>query len=170
MRCDQAKKIIPVYLDGELGQEETLIVKEHIASCAACQKEQHALERSWKMLGEWKNIDPVPGYVSRFWIKISLERPWREKVALGIQESLEGLRRKRLAPVFAAVCVLLITGIFSLRNYWQMREAQELVASLDQEELEMAADVELAENFDIIQEMDFLEDLEVIENLDSLET
>ena len=59
---------------------------------------------------------------------------------------------------------------FSLRNYWQMREAQELVASLDQEELEMAADVELAENFDVIQEMDFLEDLEVIENLDSLET
>ena len=51
MRCDQAKKIIPVYLDGELGQEEARFVKEHIVSCAACQKELRALERSWKMLG-----------------------------------------------------------------------------------------------------------------------
>jgi hypothetical protein len=167
MRCDQAKKIIPVYLDGELGQEEARFVKEHIVSCAACQKELRALERSWKMLGEWKDIDPVPGYVSRFWTEVSFQRPWHEKIIRGFGVILG---KKRLVPVYAAVCVFLITGIFSLRNYWQMREAQELVASLDQEELEMAADVELAENFDVIQEMDFLEDLEVIENLDSLET
>lgn len=170
MHCDEAKKIIPVYLDGELGQEETRLVKEHIASCAACQKEQHALERSWKMLGEWQNIEPAPGYVSRFWIKVSSERSLRERVARGIGEALDGLRRKRLAPVYAAVCVLLITGIFSLRNYWEVQETQKLIASLNQEELEMAKDVELAENFDIIQEMDFLEDMEVIENLESLET
>ncbi|MBI5149470.1 MAG: zf-HC2 domain-containing protein [Candidatus Omnitrophica bacterium] len=170
MRCDQAKKLIPVYLDGELGQEEARLVKGHIASCAACQKELHALERSWKMLGEWKNIDPAPGYVSRFWTKVSLERPWYETLGQEMGEALDRLRRRRLAPVYVMVCVLLMTSIFSLRNYWQMREAQELAASLDQEELEMAADVELAENFDIIQEMDFLEDLEVIEDLDSLET
>ncbi len=170
MNCTEIKKLIPVYLDGELGQEETQLVKGHIASCAACQKEQHALERSWKMLGEWENIDPAPGCVSRFWTKVSLHRPWYEEAAQRIGEALDGLRRGRLAPVYVAVCVLLITGGFSLRNYWQMREARELAASLNQEELEMAKDVELVENFDIIQEMDFLVDLEVIENLDSLET
>ena len=170
MNCTEIKKLIPVYLDGELGQEETLLVKEHIASCAACQKELHALERSWKMLGEWKNIDPAPGYVSRFWTKVSIQRPWHEEAAQKVGEALDRLRRRRLAPVYVAVCVLLITGGFFLRNYWQMREARELAVSLNQEELDMAKDVELAENFDIIQEMDFLEDLEVIENLDSLET
>ncbi|OGX37716.1 MAG: hypothetical protein A3G91_01930 [Omnitrophica WOR_2 bacterium RIFCSPLOWO2_12_FULL_50_9] len=178
MRCVEIKKLIPVYLDGESDPQETMAVKEHLASCAACQKELHALERSWKMLGEWQNIEPSPGYVSRFWTRVSLQRPWRERVARGIQESLEGLRRKRLAPVFAAVCVLVFTGIFSLRNYWQMREAQDLAANLNQEELEMvfdhpslgaAEDIELAENFDIIQDIDFFEDLEVIENADSLE-
>lgn len=169
MRCDQVKKMIPVYIDGGLGQDETRLVKEHIASCAACQKEQHALERSWKVLGEWKNIDPVPGYVSRFWTKASLEQPWYETVARNIGEALEGLRRRRLVPVYAAVCVLLITGVFSLRNYYQMREVEELVVNLDQEELEMAEDVELAGNFDLIEDMDFWEDMEVIENTDSLE-
>ena len=170
MSCTEIKKLIPVYLDGELGQEETLLVKEHIASCAACQKELHALERSWKMLGEWKNIDPAPGYVSRLWTKVSIQRPWHEEAAQKVGEALDRLRRRRLAPVYVAVCVLLITGGFSLRNYWQMREGQDLAASLNQEELDMAKDVELAENFDIIQEMDFLEDLEVIENWGSLET
>lgn len=170
MRCVEIKKLIPVYLDGELELRETDAVKEHLASCLACQKELHAMERSWKMLGEWQNIEPAPGYVSRFWTKVSLERPLREKVARGIGEALDGLRRRRLSPVYAAFCVLVITGIFSLRNYYQMRETQELVANLNHEELEMAGDVELAENFDIIQEMDFLEDMEVIENLDSLET
>lgn len=170
MRCDQARKIIPVYMDGELGREEAMLVKEHIASCAACQKERHALERSWKMLEEWKDIEPAPGYVSRFWTKVALQRPWHEEVGQRIGETLDGLRRRRLVPVYAAVCVLLITGILSLRNYWQMRETQELVASLDQEELEMAQNVELAENFDVIQDMDFLEDLEVIESLEGLET
>ncbi len=170
MRCDQAKEMIPVYLDGELGQEEIRLVKGHIASCAACQKELHALEHSWKMLGEWKNIDPVPGYVSRFWTKVSLQRPWHEEVKQRIGEGLEWLRHRRLVPVYATVCVVLIAGLFSLRNYSQIREAREMVASLNQEELEMAEDVELAENFNIIQDMDFFEDLEVIENLDSLET
>lgn len=170
MRCVDIKRLIPVYLDGELEPQETKAVKEHLVSCPVCQKELHALERSWKMLEEWKEIEPAPGYVSHFWTKVALQRPWYEEVGQRIAETLAGLRRRRLAPVYAAVCVLLVAGIFSLRNYWQMRETQELVASLNQEELEMAKDVELAENFDVIQDMDFLEDLEVIENLESLET
>lgn len=170
MRCDQIKKLLPVYLDGALESQETQSVKDHLASCVACQKEREALERSWAMLGQWQKIDPAPGYVSRFWTRVSLEPSWRERVAGGIREAVEGVRRKRLAPVFAAACVLMIAGIFSLRNYLQMREARELLSSLSQEELEMAEDIELAENFEIIENLDVLEDLEIIENLDSLET
>lgn len=167
MNCAEIKKMIPVYLDGEMEPQQKQMVKEHLSSCPVCMKELLAFEKSWEMLGAWKDIGPAHGYVSRFWTEVSLQRPWHEKIIRGFGVILG---KKQLAPVYAAVCVLLITGILSLRNYWQVREAQELVASLGQEELEMVEDIELAEDFDIIQEMDFLEDLEVIENLDSLET
>ncbi len=175
MRCDQIRKLIPIYLDGGLEDGRDRELKDHVSGCLVCRKELEAYQRSWQMLGEWKDIQPEAGYVGRFWTAVSQQRPWHEQILKALPA---GVFQKRLAPVFVAICILLVTGIFSLRNYWQMVETGELLANLSAEELEIAfdhpaagvvEDIELAENLDIIQDMDFLEDMEVIENADSLE-
>lgn len=167
MRCDQAKKIIPVYMDAGLGQEETRLVKEHIASCAACRRELEAFEQSWDMLGEWRNIAPRPGYVSRFWTRVSEELSWQERIGKAIKE---GLRNRRPAPAFVTACLIIIVGIFALRHYFQIQDTDQMLAGLREDELEMVENIELAENFEIIADIDFFEDMDVIESSDSLET
>jgi hypothetical protein len=166
MRCDQVKKIIPVYMDGELGREETLLVKEHITSCAACCREIEAFEQSWAMLGEWKDIPLRSGYISRFWTRVSEELSWQERIIEGFREGL----RRRPAPAFVAACLALLVGIFALRNYFQTQTTDQMLANLEEDEMEMVENMELAENFDIIEDMDFFEDMEIIESAENLET
>ncbi len=166
MRCGQVKKIITVYMDGELGREEARLVKEHIASCAACRAELAAFEQSWAMLKDGDGIQPRPGYVSRFWTRVSEELPWQERIGKDIHESLWN---RRLAPAFVAACLVLVVGVFAVRNYFQMQDTHQMLAGLEEDEMEMVENMELAENFDLIEDMDFWEDMDVIENTDSLE-
>lgn len=165
MRCDQVKKIIPVYMDGELGREETRLVKEHITSCAACCREIEAFEQSWAMLGEWKDIPPRSGYISRFWTRVSQELSWRERIGKAVKE---GLQNRLPAPAFVTACLIIIVGILASRYYSHIRDTDQMLAGLREDELEMVENIELAENFELIEDMDFFEDMEIIENLDSL--
>ena len=167
MNCAQVKKLIPVYLDGELEGDEIRLVKEHLAACPACQQEMRAFEKSWEMLDTWEDIEPTPGYVSRFWSTVSQQRPWQEKLSRFVRERL---LNRRLTPALATACVVVLVGLFALRIYWQVQESQNLLVDLSEEELEMVENMELVENFDILENMEFLEDLEIIENLDALES
>lgn len=167
MNCAQVKKLIPVYLDGELEGEEIRQVKDHLAGCPNCREELQAFEKSWAMLEEWKDIEPPPGYVSRFWTAVSQRKTWQERMSRYIQE---GLVKIRLTPVAAAVCVVVLAGLFALRNYWQIQELNQFLGSSNEADWEMVENIELAENLDIIEDMDLLEDLEIIENLEMLET
>jgi hypothetical protein len=167
MDCREIKRLIPIYSDGESEPKESQAVKDHLTGCLTCQKELEAFEQSWAMLGEIEDVQPNPGYVGRFWTRLVLERSWHERILEGVKD---GLFKKRLVPAFVAACVMVTAGFFSMHNYLQVREADQMLASLSEDELAMVQDFELAENLDLIQEMDFLEDLEVIENLDALET
>jgi len=167
MSCEKIKTMIPLFLDGELDVKESQQVREHLPGCAACQKELKAYEQSWAMLDHVEDIQPKPGYVSRFWTMVSKEQSSGERILQGIKESL---LKRPLAPAFVTACVIVSVGLFALRNYLQIQDTGRMLASLGEDELEMVQNIELAENFDLIQEIDFFEDLEIIENLDVLET
>ena len=119
------------------------------------------------MLGGAEEIQPEPGYVGRFWTKLSLEQSWQERLSKAIRE---GFTRRRLIPALATASVLIIVGSVALNNYYQLRKTDQILASLSQDDLAMVENIELAENFELIEEMDFLEDLDIIENLDVFES
>jgi len=66
-----AKKKLPLYLDDMLDVDQMQAIAEHLRTCKACRKEEKAFQRSWELLGELKSIDPVLGYIPRFWRKLT---------------------------------------------------------------------------------------------------
>ena len=167
MDCQEIKKLIPAYLDKELGPQESQQVREHLSGCPGCQKEREAFEESWAMLGELDEVRPEPGFVGRFWTRLALERSWQERVSEAVKN---GLFNKRLVPALATACIVVIVGSFTLNNYLRIQNTNQMLASLSQEDLAMVENIELAENLEFIEEMGLLEDLDIIENLDVLET
>ncbi len=166
MNCESIKKLMPIYLEGELQPQESKEVKDHLASCLLCQKEISAFERSWDMLDEIADIEPAPDYVSRFWTELSLRTPWHEAILKNLSA---GLSKRPLVPVLATTCIMIIVGFLSIQNYFNGRLSDEGLAHLNEGYFEMVANMELIEHYEIIEDIDFLVDLEVIENLDVLE-
>ncbi len=59
MDCEAAKKLIPAFLDGELGAERSAALKGHLAGCQACRQETAALERTTEILEAPEAISPA---------------------------------------------------------------------------------------------------------------
>ncbi len=166
MNCQEVKKLMPVYLDKELEPQESQLVKDHLAGCPACQNELEIFERSWAMLDTLEDLPPDPGFVGRFWTRLSTEQSWHEKWLEGIQEKW---LNKQLVPVLVTACVFVIVGSFVMNNYIHMQRTGKAATGLSEEDQVIVENVELVENLDVIEEIDFLEDLDVIEDLDILE-
>lgn len=162
-KCTYIKELLPLFLDNALQNVENKRVKEHLSSCVSCEKEVVLYQQSWKILEMAENIEPQAGYMSRFWTEVSGRKTRSET----IYEFVKNLVwQKKLVPVFATVCVLLIVGMFSIRNYYHLSDSQTMLASLSSSDLEMVEYVELAENLEIIENIDFYEDMDLLESID----
>ena len=167
MNCKTIKKMIPLYLDGQLELKETQIVKKHLEECLGCREEVEAFQKSWAVLGQLETIEPEPGFIGRFWTRLSQERSWQEKLADSFRE---GFLRKRLVPALATACLIVIVASVTAGHYSRTRQTDQMIARLSEEDLTMVANIELAENLELIKEIDFLEDLDIIESLDALKS
>ena len=164
MECQAVKKLIPEYSESSLSNSQREAVKQHLLTCSTCQKELRLYEKSWEILTQWKNLEPAPGYISRFWTKLSLEKSWKEKIFVGAQEFL---LKRDFAPVrILTLCTLIVFGVFYFNAVTALEKE---LAGMDIDEIEFVENVELAEYFDVIEDIDFLEDMEIIENLDQLQ-
>jgi len=167
MNFEEFKRQIPEYLEKELEPQKFQEFEEYLSNHPEAQKELKAFQQSWDMLDEVETIEPSPNYISRFWTTVSEEKTWQEKLKKGFKEALVG---RRLAPVMGTVFILMIVSIFAIKNYIDIQRTDQMVAYLNENDLEMIEHVEMAENFDILEDMEFYEDLEIIENIDALQS
>lgn len=58
MKCTEIRKIISLYIDGELERETKAAVKKHLAECEACAVEASLLESTAKAVGSVSEIEP----------------------------------------------------------------------------------------------------------------
>ncbi|MCC6758482.1 MAG: zf-HC2 domain-containing protein [Candidatus Omnitrophica bacterium] len=163
MDCQQTKQRIPEWMDSALSAEEAAAVGQHLARCSECRTEFKTYAKAWNTLKAWPEAEPDPGYVSRFWTRLSLEKPWYERL-------LENLRPvvtdKWFAPAFVTVAMVILVGSMTLYNTSTVVKTESVISSLSADDIEFVENIELAENLDVIQNIDLLEDLDVIENLD----
>jgi predicted anti-sigma-YlaC factor YlaD len=167
MDCQKIQKLIPLYLDSELEDRQLQTIRKHLKDCPHCQRELTLFEKSWDLLSEWEDIEPVPGYKSRFWSRLSSERAWYEQLLLNIKEFF-AMKKRSLALVTASVAIILCVLTFS--NYLMKIKTNKTLTAMNPQDLELLAELELAQDFDIIENIDWLEDWEVIEDLDRIES
>lgn len=165
MTCKTIRKFISLYLDNQLESKELEQVRQHTTGCADCQKELAAYEQSWQLLSEYKDIQPQPNFMGRFWTRVAAQKTWQEKF---LEQWNFGVWQKSWAYVRVGLCLAVLVGSVVL---WQNKNkaSSELLANMGVENLEMLENFELAEKLDVITDMDFYEDLDVIENLENLE-
>ncbi|MDP2652492.1 MAG: zf-HC2 domain-containing protein [Candidatus Omnitrophota bacterium] len=163
MNCKNVKKMIPSYLDEDLKPAEREEVKNHLPSCESCRQEVLAYEKSWNVLKQWSAVEPDPGYISRFWTQLGQEKSWLGQAA----DAVKSLALQvRFVPVYAAIAVLAVTAVMTLRLSVRTYQTEVVLTRLSGEDMEMVENIDLAENFEIVAEMDLWEDMDVIESLE----
>lgn len=99
MKCTDVRAALPLLIYGDAGQQESAL-QQHLASCAACRREQQALEGVRRML-DGESAPPVEVDLSR------LHRSIADRQA-------QRLRRwRRIAGAFGAIAaaLLLVIGL-----------------------------------------------------------
>jgi len=166
MECKDIKNLIPDFLSGNLGSQVIQEVLDHIAQCPDCNKELSAYKKSWELLGSWQDVEPERGYVSRFWTRLAMRKPWHEKVL----ERIAGLLTARnLYPAFASACIIFIVVFFAVKVIWQAQISALPLSYLSSEEIEFVENMELAQDLEIIEDIEFFENLDVIEQMEGLD-
>ncbi len=59
MECRAAKRLIPAFLDGELGPDKEELLSGHLASCCSCRAEMVALKRTMDIVGACPDLEPA---------------------------------------------------------------------------------------------------------------
>lgn len=62
MDCEKIKTQLSTYIDGELTEEESLFIREHISVCADCSQEEDSLRKTSDVLGFWENVPAPDGF------------------------------------------------------------------------------------------------------------
>ena len=166
MNCQEAKTLIPIFLDEALEAEERQRVEDHLRTCAECRAEARKIEETWELLGAVKAIEPEPNYRIRFWRSVDARRPLHARVLQHVQSVFVN---RRWLPAAAAATIVLLISVMTVIDYLEKPQMPAVLTALDQIELEMFTNLELVEDLEIIQEFDFFTDFEIIESLNGHE-
>ncbi len=166
MDCSEIKKLIPVFLDGELESDEHRRVQSHLDTCAECSREARAIQSAWEMVGELDDIQPDPNFKNRFWARVAQQTSWQEKFFNDIRALF---LNRRLIPALAAAGLILCVTFVATFKYFKSPQPDGFIAELSNADLDMLDNIDLVENFDLIRDLDLLSDLELIEDLDDMD-
>lgn len=167
MQCRETKQLLPEYIQGELKRDVQTRVQSHLNACHGCREELRLMQETWRMLGEVDDIEPAPGYVSRFWAGVESQRPWHEQI---LQRTKYIVFQHPWVPALASAAVILIVAGITLLDQSRYPESETaFVAAFKDVDPDMVKHIDIIENLELIQNIDFYTDLEIIENLDESE-
>jgi len=158
MDCQTTKERIAEFLSGALTAVEVEDFLGHVGKCPECKGELQVFEASWKALGTWRDLEPDPGYVPRFWAKLAVQTPWYQSLWAGVKPFFLSYR---ITPVLVTLATVLILTQVTVSNV-RVRETEQLLTSLSKEE------IEFMESLDIVEQMDTLDDMELLKDLESM--
>jgi len=123
MNCHDAARLLPDYLEHELDSERETQVREHVATCRACQMDEARLRKTFSLLAAEAAPSPtIDG--ERFLADVKRRIRMQKRVTNpGLSVFTGWLRRPwaRLAPVLAAAALLIVVGLT-----WQLHRNRPL--------------------------------------------
>jgi hypothetical protein len=70
MQCDEVRRLLSGYLDGELDEKERDAVEKHLAECDACRAEHEKLRNLVEVTSEMKFIEPAKEVWDDYWSRV----------------------------------------------------------------------------------------------------
>lgn len=125
MSCEEARKLIDAYIDGELSEAEQRALKDHAQACEMCAQELEAAELLRDTLAHMDDDVQVP---------LQAQAAWRSAVRA---EAKKKNAKKWMRMVYAAAAVVLLLG--SVFAFSDIPARQNPVAEV--EELAVANDL-----------------------------
>jgi len=75
MRCKRLIKILPKYVNGELSERRSALVREHIRNCPDCAAEAQALEKMRSLLRTAGAVEAPEAYWDAYWDRLEKKLP-----------------------------------------------------------------------------------------------
>ena len=75
MRCKKLIKILPKYVNGELSERRSALVREHIRNCPDCAAEAQALEKMRSLLRTAGAVEAPEAYWDTYWDRLEKKLP-----------------------------------------------------------------------------------------------
>ena len=144
MNCPKIKKLLPVFLDGELEYEKEELVRQHLSTCSECSSEAKLIANTWNLMDNLETIEPSKEARAKFWKKVASEElnkspnifPWNRLLF-------------RWAPITVAAVLLLFSLFF--KDYLPTSQDKEIIKN-----------IEMLENLEILENLDLLTNLPVV--------
>jgi|YelNatPaOPRAMG01_1025707.scaffolds.fasta_scaffold00582_6 predicted anti-sigma-YlaC factor YlaD len=73
MKCKDIKKLISLYIDGEISLEKKKELEMHIKNCISCKKELEDMEKLIQEIHKIPKIDSSPNFSERLWYRYQME-------------------------------------------------------------------------------------------------
>ncbi|MEW6088497.1 MAG: zf-HC2 domain-containing protein [bacterium] len=162
MSCREIKSSLPLFLAGELPQDEKSRIKIHLEKCLNCKKELELFQKSWDLLDIADKIQPSIAFKSKVRRKIS-------ENGYDCQKN-KFLRMPEFLPKWvpaAVIMFLLMTGGggLYLRKIFINQRIQNYALIFEYENTRIPDDLDLAEELELIENMHVLEEVELIDSI-----
>ncbi len=108
LKCKEIQEVLAAYMSRELGETQSILVREHIRKCNACRADAAEIKETLSMLNQSNNIDNQ--------LRLSADR--RKRILLAVFHPIINwidLHHKLVSIVLALV--VLATTIIALRNF-----------------------------------------------------
>jgi predicted anti-sigma-YlaC factor YlaD len=158
MDCHGVRNNISSYIDGEIDDNQAILVKKHIDDCTTCTYEYQRMLKAWKTLELWHEIEP-PEYMK----KTILYRITHENLTLWRNISLS-----------AAAVLLISISIFMFNGKSQRIIDRDITGKTEKPSLQVSSIIkdinedEIILNLQLLKEKEFYDSLETLKKIDYL--
>ena len=101
--CQNIRKNLSAYQDGEVGTAEKDVIEAHLRSCKACANQHEALLKAYRMLKSLPAIEPTPEFSRQI-----MDRATRVQEAFWVRSLGQALR---LLPTPSAIVAAAVVGL-----------------------------------------------------------
>ncbi len=161
MKCGEIKRLLNLFSEGQLSQEQSLKVKAHLDICEDCSAEAIFLKDSWDLLNEYKPAVASLNFKANFWKRLAQEEASFEKKKVFSFPWL----KPRLIPVFTAVAAILICSTYVM-NFFSDKGIRNFALAINDKDISMLKNLDLTEDLDIIENIPVLEELKAMDSVE----
>jgi len=108
MRCSKVKKMLSVYIDGELDKKKREKISQHLGICNDCYKEFSIIEKINNTLKSQKSFEPSEFFETKLFAKI-------EELKLSSKQRWWKIIFQK--PVLVPTCITVFLVLFNIFNF-----------------------------------------------------